>query len=554
MASLTLRAHLSRLAIVGLTITGALAVSPAARSEAAARPRCGAATATRAAVDRTGTPLQRVSATFARPARRAAACSFANRTAASAEPPYDPTAFPPLENPANGPVMAAADTADHVTVTPIFWAPPGYSFPRSYEATIENYLTDVAADSGTRTNVFATLTQYSGTNGSVHYAVTAGAPIEVSDPFPSATCVADGASIYSDLTGYSACLDNDNIRTELRAIRNANSLPADLGHVYVMLLPRGVESCIYQGGVSGQACSLNSTPTSAYCGYHIYDGSTVFATLPFPVYASPLGQTCSSEFDSPGTSAPNGNLPADVEISLLSHEVSEAITDPYLNAWADSHGYENGDECAYIYGALSGPAGARWNQTINGHHYLTQEEFSNKEYAQTQGGCVQDRTAPTLTAMTPQVGPGSASRTVTIIGTGFRPGRTTVSFGSAAPSYPTVLSTSKLTVPTPVHAPGLVHVTVATPNRRSKRCVHVRARSDRDVPVPPRRARHRRADHRGHRHRLQRGHRRRVRDDSGRARRGVVSDAPHRVVTAACRRHRRCPGRGPGRTERRARR
>jgi hypothetical protein len=26
---------------------------------------------------------------------------------------------------------------------------------------------------------------------------------------------------------------------------------------------------------------------------------------------------------------------------------------------------------------------------INGHHYLTQEEFSNKDFAKTGGGCLQ---------------------------------------------------------------------------------------------------------------------------------------------------------------------
>ena len=33
-----------------------------------------------------------------------------------------------------------------------------------------------------------------------------------------------------------------------------------------------------------------------------------------------------------------------------SHEMSETITD-YANAWRDSSGAEDGDECAYVYGA-----------------------------------------------------------------------------------------------------------------------------------------------------------------------------------------------------------
>jgi hypothetical protein len=34
-------------------------------------------------------------------------------------------------------------------------------------------------------------------------------------------------------------------------------------------------------------------------------------------------------------------------------------------------------------------AGHLYNQVINGAHFLTQEEFSNKDFALTGGGCVQ---------------------------------------------------------------------------------------------------------------------------------------------------------------------
>jgi hypothetical protein len=77
-------------------------------------------------------------------------------------------------------------------------------------------------------------------------------------------------------------------------------------------------------------------------------------------------------------------------VSPTSHEIMEAITDPdTVTGWFDSSTFENGDECAYIFGGVSGPDGAAYNQTINGHNYLTQEEFSNADFFRTGGGCLQ---------------------------------------------------------------------------------------------------------------------------------------------------------------------
>jgi len=51
-------------------------------------------------------------------------------------------------------------------------------------------------------------------------------------------------------------------------------------------------------------------------------------------------------------------------------------------------GFEIGDECAYIFGTTSCASGQFYNQPINHHHYLTQEEFSNSSF-QSGGGCLQ---------------------------------------------------------------------------------------------------------------------------------------------------------------------
>jgi hypothetical protein len=61
----------------------------------------------------------------------------------------------------------------------------------------------------------------------------------------------------------------------------------------------------------------------------------VYANLSYPIYHSPLQTalfTCGSDagiaFRRNHLQSPNGNPDADVEISPLSHEIMEAITDP----------------------------------------------------------------------------------------------------------------------------------------------------------------------------------------------------------------------------------
>lgn len=91
----------------------------------------------------------------------------------------------------------------------------------------------------------------------------------------------------------------------------------------------------------------------------------------------------------PVLESPNGNPDADTIISTTSHEVNESITDPEGTAWFDAIGFEIGDECNFVFGPTNGVAGQLYNQIMNGHHYITQEEFSNKDFAVTGLGCKQ---------------------------------------------------------------------------------------------------------------------------------------------------------------------
>jgi hypothetical protein len=295
-----------------------------------------------------------------------------------------------------GAVMGTATTGPLV-ITPIFWNPPGHPMAAAYKSLITTYLSDVAKASGRATNVYSIGTEYSGTDGTIRYQIQLGNPVNDTGPLPADGCKLlnkDTSGIYADGSGYNACIDDAQVIAETDRVVTANGLPRNFAHQYVLFLPKQVESCFNAGGTSTSKnqCTINYEPSAAYCAYHSQAPSgTVYANMPYPVYLSKTGFTCGTDVNFPGViETPNGNPDADTEISPTSHEVIEAWTDPDTQTgWYDSSGYEIGDECAYIYGPTSGTSGQLYNQTINGDHYLTQEEFSNKSFFQSGGGCLQ---------------------------------------------------------------------------------------------------------------------------------------------------------------------
>jgi hypothetical protein len=298
-----------------------------------------------------------------------------------------------------GPVMMTRQTGPLI-VTPIYWDPAGHPITSSYKDILALYLEDVSLASGQKSNVYSVANEYSGTNGQIHYNVRVTAAVDATDALPASGCTlttADQANIYADKSGYDACLDDDQLQAEINHVTAARGLPDDLTHIYVLFLPKHVESCFFAGSTTtaANACTINHEPSAAYCAYHSQATSNaVYANMPFPIYKSPVGFTCGTEKNFGTIESPNGNPDADVEISPTSHEINEAVTDPdTVTGWYDSSGFENGDECAYIFGQTHGQAGRLFNQVIGGFRFLTQEEFSNRDFNITGGGCVQSASA-----------------------------------------------------------------------------------------------------------------------------------------------------------------
>jgi hypothetical protein len=320
-----------------------------------------------------------------------------------------------------GPAMGT-DPAVPITITAIYWEPnspngfPLFYNSAEYRNLINQYLADVAAASGSTDNVFSTATEYWGSNGPlaenpINYNIVIGTPIRDHDLLPKGqgcwVAKLDTSNIYSDGSGYSACLDDAQITAEIQNVITARGLPSDYNHEYVMLTPKHVASCFYPGSTANKknVCTLTHYPTAGYCAYHTMFGpdypfsGTVYANMPYPIYQSPVGFTCGSDggghgiIESPHYLGDQVEKDADVEVSPLSHEIMESITDPNTtNGWFDASGNENGDDCAYVYGEgtgqggdglwndVPGPAGGHYNQTINGDNWLTQEEFSNADW------------------------------------------------------------------------------------------------------------------------------------------------------------------------------
>jgi hypothetical protein len=66
----------------------------------------------------------------------------------------------------------------------------------------------------------------------------------------------------------------------------------------------------------------------------------------------------------------------DSMINIISHELSESVTDPQGTAWYDSNGYEDADKCAWQFGTVTTTAGRYWNEPIAFRNFLIQMNWA----------------------------------------------------------------------------------------------------------------------------------------------------------------------------------
>ncbi len=139
----------------------------------------------------------------------------------------------------------------------------------------------------------------------------------------------------------------------------------DVNHQIYVFLPRGIVQ-----------------DDSAACAYHtVYalpgeNGYThTYAVMPYIASMTDCGALGQK---------PNGDVDADDEISALSHELIESVTDPTQDASHNPLGWyfqdrqhEIGDECAYVFPATGFNTPHGGDITLQSHEYAIQEEWSN---------------------------------------------------------------------------------------------------------------------------------------------------------------------------------
>lgn len=290
-----------------------------------------------------------------------------------------------------GPVMHS----NHTFI--IFWNPSNCTFNSSpcaydagYQAMMTTFLTSVAADSHKATNVYALDGQYSDSTGIAAYDSTFVRAVQDTDAAPANGCTLTAPPPVSTGPGWTMCLSDSQLRTEIAHVVSANHLPTGITDLFFLVTPNGVGTCFSSGpndcSVSGGG-NPSGTISGSFCGYHTAMGTvgnpTLYANIPYDAVTG----HCQS-----GNPRPNSST-ADPTISTLSHEQNEAITDPLaqgpgnpLSGWVqNSDGQEIGDLCATSYGtAIGGGPTTLFNENVGTGHYLLQEEWSNED-----GGCAQ---------------------------------------------------------------------------------------------------------------------------------------------------------------------
>jgi hypothetical protein len=269
----------------------------------------------------------------------------------------------------------------------IYWTGAGDAVARSSVTLLNDYLTDVSKDSvgGSMTNVYSVLAQY---RASYAQTFSQAQAVADKDPYPPAS----GCSLAPGMT---SCVSDASIQAEIAKLIDAGTLPAPSAPgsgttpIFFVVTPVDVNVCT----------STNSCVNNSFCAYHdffVHKGNDVlYASVPFSVFANGNAKGCQTDQYSIYES-PAGTYHGDEAYNIaddLSHELSETITDPMINAWYSSKGLEVGDLCeaygpkadinkglsplAYAPAFGTASAGTLYDQVINGDQYYNQTEFSN---------------------------------------------------------------------------------------------------------------------------------------------------------------------------------
>lgn len=239
----------------------------------------------------------------------------------------------------------------------IFWEPTGSTgVSPNYHSLIQRYFSDVGGSSLYQNNQ-----QYTDGQGR----------------FPSGSQLSgtfiDTATAYPTQSNGNFLIDA-NIQSEVTHAQQVNGWTSDIHNAFFVFIAPNETLCI---DPSQAQCTPDIASASVkFCGYHsFFNTNTIYAAMPYAASTNfnTANSSCDSEVNNNSQAGPNGD-DADMTINVASHEQMEIATDPLLNAWFDSNGFEIGDKCGFVFGPVDGKAG---DVVLNGNSYLVQQEWDN---------------------------------------------------------------------------------------------------------------------------------------------------------------------------------
>jgi hypothetical protein len=169
------------------------------------------------------------------------------------------------------------------------------------------------------------------------------------------------AGSTTDSYSQGTALSDAQIQTIVSSAITGGKLPKDTNGIYFVLTSSDVNA--------------TSGFCTQYCGWHTH-GTIGGSDIKYSFVGNP--DRCPSACEDQSASSPNSNPGADGMASILAHEAAEATTDPDLNAWYDSKGYENADKCAWTFGTTYSAAnGSLANIHLGSRDYLIQRNWAN---------------------------------------------------------------------------------------------------------------------------------------------------------------------------------
>jgi hypothetical protein len=177
-----------------------------------------------------------------------------------------------------------------------------------------------------------------------------------------------GGSYFIGPTHGTSLTDADVSAIVHDAITNGR-LPYDRNSIYFVMGARHV----YESGLCDARCAWHSSQHVT-----LSSGSlpVLYGFIGNPLYC-PDHHT--PHFCQAQSTGPNGNSAADGMASLLAHEISETVSDPFGDAWWGAKGAENGDLCAWTFGTtFTASNGATANVHLGGRGWLLQRIYDRR--------------------------------------------------------------------------------------------------------------------------------------------------------------------------------